>query len=338
MREFKNFLRLIIGFAIAGLFLYISFKGLNWGDFLKVFLSVNYIYIILMLLFILLSNLFRAWRWKYLLRPVKEDASLIHFFEATMIGYLANNVFPRSGEVLKAYTLSNDEKISKASTLASVLLERIIDVIFSIFFFGVAIFQNRKIFDKHYPWLGEVVYTISIAILAILLLITCTLIWKSEFLRVLGKFIAFFSRSFADKIVKTLGSFISGFEVLRHRRIYWQIFILSFSIYACYILAAYFPLYAFKIDRSKINLFTALVLFVVSTLGFILPTPGGIGSYHSFITGALVGLYGVKHEVALGYAVLTHGVGYIVNGFLGFYFALKKQIKIANFSKSSDQI
>jgi hypothetical protein len=52
----------------------------------------------------------------------------------------------------------------------------------------------------------------------------------------------------------------------------------------------------------------------------------------------LVGLYGVKHEVALGYAVLTHGVGYIVNGFLGFYFALKKQIKIANFSKSSDQI
>jgi len=313
MREFKNSLRLIIGFAIAGLFLYISFKGLNWGDFLKVFLSVNYIYIILMLLFILLSNFFRAWRWKYLLRPVKEDASLIH-------------------------TLSNDEKISKASTLASVLLERIIDVIFSIFFFGVAIFQNRKILDKHYPWLGEVVYTVSIAILAILLLITCTLIWKSEFLRVLGKFIAFFSRSFADKIVKTLGSFISGFEVLRHRRIYWQIFILSFSIYACYILAAYFPLYAFKIDRSKINLFTALVLFVVSTLGFILPTPGGIGSYHSFITGALVGLYGVKHEVALGYAVLTHGVGYIANGFLGFYFALKKQIKIANFSKSSDQI
>ncbi len=338
MREFKNFLRLIIGFAIAGLFLYVSFSGLNWGDFLRVFLSVNYIYIILMLLFILLSNFLRAWRWKYLLKPVKEDTSLIHFIEATMIGYFANNVFPRSGEVLKAYTLSNDEKISKASALASVFLERIIDLLFSIFFFGVAIFQNRKIFDKHYPWLGEVVHTVSIVILIILFLIVCALIWKSEFLKVLEKFIALFSRSFADKFVKTTASFISGFEVLKHRRVYWQIFILSFSIYACYILAAYFPLFAFKIDRSKINLFTALVLFVVSTLGFILPTPGGIGSYHSFITGALVGLYNVKHEVALGYAVLTHGIGYIANGFLGFYFALKKHIKIAFFPKYSDQI
>ncbi|CUU00992.1 hypothetical protein JGI1_00138 [Candidatus Thermokryptus mobilis] len=335
MRDLKNFLRLIIGFGIAGAFLYVSFKGLNWGDFLKVFGSVNYIYIVLMLILIILSNFFRAWRWKYLLKPVKQNTSLVHFFEATMIGYLANNIFPRSGEVLKAYTLSNDEKISKASTIASVLLERIIDIIFSIFFFGIAIFQNRKIFDKHYPWLSNVVSTVSIAIFVILFLIVCVLIWKDGFLRVLGKFIGFFSPSLADKVVKIIDSFISGFEVLRYKGAYWQIFVLSFSIYSCYIFAAYFPLFAFNIDRSKINLFTALVLFVVSTLGFILPTPGGIGSYHSFITGALVGLYGVKHEVALGYAVLTHGIGYIVNGLFGFYFVLKKQVKVISFIKRS---
>jgi len=338
MKDWRNYFRLIIGFAIAGAFLYVSFKDLNWGDFLRVFLSVNYIYIILMLIFILLSNFFRAWRWKYLLKPVKQETLLVHFFEATMIGYFANNIFPRSGEVLKAYTLSSDEKISKASVLASVLLERMIDLIFSIFFFGIAIFQNRKIFDKHYPWLGEIVSTLSIIIFGVLFLIVCLLIWKDGFLKALGKFIGFFNRPLADKFVRVIASFISGFEVLKYRGVYWQIFILSFSIYACYIFAAYFPLFAFNIDRSKINLFMALVLFVVSTLGFILPTPGGIGSYHSFITGALVGLYGVKHEIALGYAVLTHGVGYIINGLFGFYFALKKHIKVGRFSGSSIQI
>jgi len=115
--------RFIVGIAIAIFFLYFAFKGVKWDVFLSVFLNVNYLYIFLMLLFILLSHLFRALRWKYLLKPVKSDTSFVNFFEATMIGYFVNNIFPRAGEVVKAYTLSNDEKISKASGLASVLLE-----------------------------------------------------------------------------------------------------------------------------------------------------------------------------------------------------------------------
>jgi len=324
----KNFLRFASGILIAIVFLYFAFKGIDFSEFIKVFLKVNYFYIVLMFFVLLLSNFFRALRWKYLLKPVKSETSFIHFFEATMIGYLANNIFPRAGEILKAYTLSNDEKISSASSLASVFLERMLDVLFSLFFFALAMLWNRKIFERHYPWLGEVALTSAIIVALILLIILALLIWRDKFVSLLSSIIKIFNRKLAERFEKFFHSFILGFEAIRHRGVHLQIIILSFSIYICYIFAGYFPLFAFEIEREKVGFFTALVIFVVSTVGFIVPTPGGVGSYHSFITGALVGLYGIKHEVALGYAVLTHGVGYLTNGLIGVYFALRKHIKL----------
>jgi hypothetical protein len=328
MLNHKFLFRFIIGVVVAGLFLYLAFKGVEWKVFFSVFLKVNYIYIALTFLILLFSNFFRALRWKYLVKPLKSNSSLIHFFEATMIGYFINNIFPRAGEIMKAYTLSNDEKISSASTLASVFLERVLDIIFSLFFFGIAMLWNKKVFERHYPWLGEVALATSLIIGVVLILVSILLIWREKFAGILSRFLKIFSGKLAEKFESIFSSFVSGFEVLRHRGIYWQVVFLSFSIYICYILSAYFSLFAFDIDRSKIGIFTALVIFVVSTIGFIIPTPGGVGSYHSFITGTLVGLYGVKHEIALGYAVLTHGIGYLMNGLLGFYFVLKKHIKL----------
>ncbi|MFN3135531.1 MAG: lysylphosphatidylglycerol synthase transmembrane domain-containing protein [Candidatus Kryptonium sp.] len=329
MLNFKGLSKLILGVVIAVFFLYFAFKGIDWNVFLNVFLNVNYLYIFLMLFFLLFSHLLRALRWKYLLKPVKLDTSFIHFFEATMIGYFFNNIFPRAGEVFKAYSLSSDEKISSASSLASVLLERILDIAFSLFFFGVAMLWNKKIFEKHYPWLGQAALFSGLIVGIIFVLILIFLIWQDRFVSLLGRFVGIFNRRLAVRFKNVLNSFINGFEAIRHRGVHWRIILLSFLIYLCYIFAAYVALFAFEIERAKIGFFTALVIFVVSTVGFIIPTPGGVGSYHSLITGALVGLYSIKHEVALGYAVLTHGVGYIVNGLLGFYFAMRKHIKFS---------
>ncbi len=330
MFNLKRLSKFILGIAIAVFFLYFAFKGIDWSVFLSVLLNVNYLYIFLMLFFLLFSHLFRALRWRYLLKPVKLNTSFIHFFEATMIGYFFNNIFPRAGEIFKAYSLSNDEKISSASSLASVLLERILDIVFSLLFFGVAMLWNKKIFERHYPWLGEVALFSALIVGIIFILILILLIWQDKFISLLGKFIGIFSLGLAVKFRNILSSFIDGFEVIRYRSVYWRIVLLSFLIYLCYIFAAYVALFAFEIERAKIGLFTALVIFVVSTVGFIIPTPGGVGSYHSLITGALVGLYSIKHEIALGYAVLTHGVGYIFNGLLGFYFAMRKHVKFSS--------
>lgn len=281
-----------------------------------------------MLLFLMISHLFRALRWKYLLKPIKSSTTFIHFFEATMIGYFANNIFPRAGEIAKAYALSKEEKISKASSLASVVLERILDILFSLFFFGIAIVWNRKIFEKYYPWLGKVALVGAFTVGIFLILIFILLMWRDRFLKLFDTAFALLGGRLSRKFRNALESFIFGFEALRYSGIYKQVIGLSFLIYICYILSAYVPLFAFEIEKEKVNFFTALTIFVVSTIGFILPTPGGIGSYHSFITGTLTKFYNIQHEVALGYAVLTHGINYLASSIFGIYFAVKKQVKV----------
>src|SRR5690349_1736608 len=48
-----------------------------------------------------LSHLTRALRWKLLIEPLGYSPSTANAFFAVMIGYLANQAFPRLGEVLK---------------------------------------------------------------------------------------------------------------------------------------------------------------------------------------------------------------------------------------------
>ena len=64
----------------------------------------------------------------------------------------------------------------------------------------------------------------------------------------------------------------------------------------------------------------AALLLVVSTIAFALPAPGAMGTYHSFLPAALVGLYSVDETAALGIAIITHEVQFIVIMIMGAYF------------------
>ena len=50
----------------------------------------------------------------------------------------------------------------------------------------------------------------------------------------------------------------------------------------------------------------ALVLTMVSAVGIIIPTPGGLGTYHLFITKSLFLLYAVPETIGLAYGTITH--------------------------------
>ena len=59
----------------------------------------------------ILSHLSRAYRWKYLLAPLGYKPRFINSTLAVLIAYIANLGIPRSGEILRATTLSSYEKI-----------------------------------------------------------------------------------------------------------------------------------------------------------------------------------------------------------------------------------
>jgi uncharacterized membrane protein YbhN (UPF0104 family) len=60
--------------------------------------------------FLFLSLWIRAWRWAYLLLPVK-DISQLSLFRFTLIGFMGNKLLPfRAGEVMRAVSIGQTQK------------------------------------------------------------------------------------------------------------------------------------------------------------------------------------------------------------------------------------
>jgi uncharacterized membrane protein YbhN (UPF0104 family) len=85
----------------------------------------------------------RAWRWQYLLEPLGL-ATFNNAFQATAVGFAASTVLPaRAGEVIRPYFLSRRERISATGAFATVIIERLLDILTVlmllasyVFFFG----------------------------------------------------------------------------------------------------------------------------------------------------------------------------------------------------------
>jgi glycosyltransferase 2 family protein len=70
----------------------------------------------------------KAIRWR-LFFPEPEKLRLRGLHEALYIGYMANTVLPlRAGEVVRAFVAAETEQTSKSTTLATVLIEKVLDL------------------------------------------------------------------------------------------------------------------------------------------------------------------------------------------------------------------
>jgi uncharacterized protein (TIRG00374 family) len=75
-----------------------------------------------------LDVLIRAVRWQRLVRPLGA-VRFIPMLGYLLVGYLANNVLPaRLGELVRSHYLGDREGISRASTLGTVVVERVVDI------------------------------------------------------------------------------------------------------------------------------------------------------------------------------------------------------------------
>ena len=100
----------------------------------------------------ILSHLSRAYRWKYLLSPLGYQPRFINSALAVLIAYIANLGIPRSGEILRATTLSSYEKIPFEKTFGTIVAERLVDLLILIGFVLNALILQ---FDIIWSILGE---------------------------------------------------------------------------------------------------------------------------------------------------------------------------------------
>jgi glycosyltransferase 2 family protein len=119
----------ISGILISIICSWLFARKIEWVHLKEAFREANYIYIIPTIIVIFLSHYLRAVRWSRLIAPIKK-VSILNLFSATMIGFMANSILPaRMGEIIRPIVIARRENIKIATSFATVVMERIFDVL-----------------------------------------------------------------------------------------------------------------------------------------------------------------------------------------------------------------
>ncbi len=337
--KFNTLFRYSFGFLIAFGFLYLAIRGVDLSELWESIVNANYWLLALLIPLNVFSHWVRALRWSYLLEPIKPKISLRNLFSAVMIGYAVNNILPRVGELVRPFVLGKLEGISKTSTFGTVVIERILDIVcLYLIVCSVLIFLPNVL----EPFVAniEMYRPILISALIISLIILIFIFLKAGvFFRFISRIINIGPNSFIMKTEKILEKFYSGIATEKLISNLGRIIFLSFVVWGLYILGMYIPFFAFdSLIRPELDFGAAVTLLSISSISWMLPAPGALGTYHSFLTVAMVKLYNVDIAVALSYAILTHGITYVLAMIIGLFYYFKDHLKLSEITSDNSNL
>ena len=250
-------------------------------------------YIISAIVFGILSHLSRAFRWKFLLNPLGYYPRFINSILAVLVSYIANLGIPRSGEILRATTLSNYEKIPFEKLFGTIIAERIIDFIILLSLIFLTLFLQ---FESIWEILREKTFDLQKLIAAIFIL---SLIFFG-----LKKFLGKNNSKILTKIKAFIEGLIEGIMSIKNMP-----YKLAFATHTIFIWTMYFSMfYIIKWtipEMQNLQIIQMLPSFVIGGLT-LTATNGGIGIYPLSVAMALSS-FGISNEsgLAFGWIVWT---------------------------------
>lgn len=292
--------------GIAAFLLWFVYKDFSFEILKEQVSNINYYWIILSILLALLSHYLRAYRWNILLEPLGYHLKTSRTFVAVMVGYFANNLVPRLGEVTRCGILKKNDKVSMTSAFGSVVAERALDLLILIilgsFTFLIEFDKlNSFIIENFQEKLPEtksiygLVFT-GLGIGLVLLLIAFFLfkIFRNQLHR----------NPLYLKIRQFVKELLDGFLSIRKIKNQFGFWVSTFGIWLLYYLMLIVVFYAFP-PTSNLSLIAGLTLLIMSGLGMSAPVQGGIGVFHILVSSVLV-LYGISANDGKVFALIAH--------------------------------
>jgi len=313
--------RTILGLAISLLFLYLAVRNVEWGIVVSGLKRIDPVYLALTIACLFGSIFCRALLWKSLLK-FKKSVSWSHAYEAIMIGYMGNNVLPfRMGEFMRAYAMSKKEGLSKSLSLASIVLERLLDVL-SLLIFFLVLFLSVQLAD----WLvlsGVVVFAFLI-LMVVLVYLAAKDAWR--FSSLLTRLIKYFPATISHQAERITQSFIQGLALIKNGLQGIEVVLLSLSVWSVWTGGLYFGLKAFHLE---LPLTAPLLLVVVINMGVMIPSsPGFIGVFQ-YLCVVSLSFFAVPKETALGFSVVFHAIQYIPVTLLGWFYLTRMHLSLS---------
>jgi hypothetical protein len=317
-----------VGVLVSAVFLYFALRGMKLGDFWQVIQNANYWWILPGVAVYFVVVWARAWRWHYLLGPIKRIPTS-RIFPVTCIGYMGNNIYPaRAGEVLRAVILKRKEGVSISASLATVIVERIFDGVVMLAFVFVNLPHLAKLASSNSGFIGDIqaisLWGVGIFAAALIIFLLAAMF---------PKITARTGQWFIDRILpkgireKTSGimlKFLDGLASLRSPLNVLMVFLTSVLIWLLETVKYWLVMHAFAFTVS----FFALMLMngIVNLATTIPSAPGYIGTFDAPGIAVLTA-FGVEQSLAAGYTLVLHVALWLPITLVGAYYMAREGIK-----------
>jgi len=317
-----------LGVVISLVFLYFALRGLGLESLGNALERANYWWLVPGVAVYFLAVWGRAWRWHYLLRPVKSIPTRT-MFPIVAIGYMGNNIYPaRAGEVLRAVVLKRRENVAISASLATIIVERVFDGVVMLAF----VFLNLPELARLTADSGLVgdIQTVALlgtgafigALLAFLLAAMFPERAEALIKVLVGRLVP--SR-FRERVLDLSGRFLGGLESLRSPREALMVFLTSIVIWLLETGKYWLVMHAFP--TLQVSFFALMLMNGIVNLATTIPSaPGYVGTFDAPGI-AVLSAYGVEKALAAGYTLVLHVALWVPITALGAYYLAKEGIK-----------
>jgi uncharacterized membrane protein YbhN (UPF0104 family) len=265
------------------------------------FSTVNVAWIVAVLAAFTVSNIFRALRWQMLLAPMGYRVGFLNPLLTILLGYFANLFLPRMGEVVRAGSLARYEKIPVEKVMGTLVVDRLMDFLCLGGVVGLAFLLEGDTLWAFLNQRPDGTASGSILqnpfVLGFLVLSAVAAVVLFVFREKLRQTAIF------QKIESLLKGFWDGLRSVFKLKNPSLFLFYSVGIWVMFYLQCLFNLWAFP-PTAGLGASAALMVFVFGTLGFVIPSPGGMGTYHALCIAGLA-LYGVSGGDGFSYANIS---------------------------------
>jgi uncharacterized protein (TIRG00374 family) len=334
-------LKMPISLALAGLFIYWFLNKLDWRQVWADVRGAKPDCLSLALVLLLGTYLVRSLRWRRLLQPMASP-SLRGLLRATMVGFAALFFVGRAGEmIVRPAALSEREPVERSASYASVMIERVFDMVMVDLFFAVNLvffeFNGRDVESvRRFGLIRTAGFLLLGVAVAGIYGLSVFRRKRQGVLSFLERKLVFLPKRFSAGLLDLLKHISEGLAVLHDVRGLAVTVAYTVLLWSMVVGAYLLVLRAFDISGSQVSVTGAVFVMGLSMLGSAVPAPGGsTGPFHAATAAALIFL-GVDRNKAASAAIVLHLLIFLPAVGFGLFFLLKEGLSFSSLMRRGE--
>lgn len=316
-----------VGLVISVVLLYLTLNRMHLEDMWNVIKHAQYLWLIPGIIVYFMGVYARAWRWHYLLRPIKKIPTW-KMFPIVCIGYMGNNIYPaRAGEVLRAYVLKKKEGVQVSASLATIIIERIFDGVVMLAFVFLNLPELAKMTGQS-GFVGSIqklaIWGAAIFIGVLIIFLLAAMFPKIAERATLWLINHMLPKKWREKASGIMLRFLTGLESLRSPKDALMVFLTSVVVWLFETGKYWFVMQAFPF---RVTFFVLMLMNGVVNLATTIPSaPGYIGTFDAPGI-AVLQANGIAKDAAAGYTLILHAALWFPITILGAIFFMREGLK-----------